>query len=75
MHHQITKPSPRRCGGSLFKTRENDAENDVRIKIKFKEWHDHWQVGPEIARIREDLAKPEAQKGRSSRPPPRVGVF
>ena len=32
----------------MFRSRAEDAENDTRINVKFKAWHDHWQVGQEV---------------------------
>ena len=48
MLHQITKATLWWSGASLFRTREEDAENDATIKGKFKAWHDHWEVGQKV---------------------------
>ena len=48
MLHQVTKPTPRRTGASVFAVLEEDAVEEARIRVKFKEWHDLLQFGPEV---------------------------
>ena len=45
---KIPKTTPWRGGASLFGIPGEDAEHEARFKVKFKEWHAHWQEGLKV---------------------------
>ena len=69
------KVEPRCLIKSLDRRRTpEDADAEASIKVKFKEWHAHWQVGAEVHEQEKLWESMELRKEEEAFAPLRVGA-